>query len=234
MLFPFLLVAGVTGLVVGAIVKSNKIDKKLYSIVLFPLLLNPIENLLPSRTQAYSVETKIIIEESRETVWKNIIEVPEISESEYNSGFFNFIGVPRPLKSELKIIDGRTFRIGHFTDNLQLCETISEYKENRFVNFNIDLNRSRLRNKPTDQHLLKSKYFVFQNISYELEMINGNETLLILKCDYEIQSKMNGYASFWASSIIKDFEERLLDALKTKMEKENYREHGVPAIRAEE
>jgi hypothetical protein len=219
LLFPFFLVAGIAGLILGTVIKRKKIDKKLYSVVLLPLLLNPVENLLPNRIQTYTVETSILIAASREAIWKNIIEVPEISESEYNPGFFNFIGVPRPVRSELKIINGKTYRIGSFSGNLQLFESISKRDEARFVNFNIHLDKSKLRNTPTDQHLLKSNYFKFRNISYELKEHSNNGTLLILSCEYEIQSKMNGYASFWASWIIKDFEERLLNALKIKIEK---------------
>lgn len=216
--FPFMLVSGITGLSVGAIIKKNKIDKKLYSIILLPLLLNPVENLLPNTTDIFNIENKIIIEQPDKTVWSNILEVPEIKSSEYNVGFFNYLGVPRPIKSEIEVINNEIFRIGYFSENLKLVEAISILEENKFVNFKIHMDKSQLRNKPTDQHLLKSKYFNFENISYRLNPINENRTELILKCEYKINSKMNGYANFWASRIINDFEIRLLQALKTKLE----------------
>lgn len=217
--FPFLLVAGVTGVAIGGIIKKNKIDKKLYSILFLPLILNPIESLIPNPVEVFSVENDIIIEQDDSTVWKNILEVPEIKDSEYTSGFFNYVGVPRPIRSELQTSDNETYRVGYFSDDLILIETISEMEENRFVNFKIHIDRSQLRNKPTDQHLLKSKYFNFENISYTLHPIDKNKTELVLKCEYKITSKMNGYAGFWANQIIGDFEVRLLKALKTKLEK---------------
>lgn len=216
--FPFLLTAGLTGLIIGSIIKNAKVDKKIYSILLLPLLLNPIEHLFPNVTDNYTIESKIIINENAKVIWNNIIEVPEIKEEEYEQGFFNYIGVPRPIKSTLEKHDNKVYRVGYFTDNLKLYETISEIEENKFVNFKIDIDKSELRNTASDQHLLRSNYFFFENISYTLKPINENQTELILSCDYTIESKMNGYANFWASNIIKDFEVPLLNALKYKME----------------
>lgn len=186
--------------------------------MLLPLFLNPIEHLFPNQTETYTIESKIIINENAKTVWANIIEVPEIKDNEYEYGFFNYIGVPRPIKSVLETHDNKVYRVGYFTDNLKLYETISEIRPNQFVNFKIDIDKSELRDTPSDQHVLKSNYFRFENISYTLNPINDKQTELILRCDYIIESKMNGYANFWADNIIKDFEVRLLNALKSKLE----------------
>lgn len=218
---PFLIVAGITGMIIGTVIKNKKINKKLYSIVLLPFLLNPIENLLPNTVEFFSVENKIIIEQNQQIVWKNILEVPEIKDDEYDFGFFNYMGVPRPIKSELKISENEIFRIGYFSDNLKLTETISQRNENKFINFKIHIDKSQLRNKPTDQHLLKSNYFNFENISYTLNQIDSNKTELILKCEYKLDSKMNAYANFWSKIIINDFEIKLLTALKHKLEKQS-------------
>lgn len=220
--FPFLLMAGIVGLAFGTVIKDIKINKKTYSILLLPLLISPIENSFPNTPQRYSIVSNIIIHKNKQTVWHNIIEVPDINEEEYQYGFFNYIGVPRPIKSVLETHDDKIYRVGYFTDNLKLYETISEIQENEFVNFKIDIDKSELRNTPSDQHLLKSNYFFFENISYTLKPINAEQTELILRCDYTIKSKMNGYANFWADQIIKDFEVRLLNALKYKMENNKY------------
>lgn len=215
--FPFLLTAGIVGLILGPIIK-NRNSNKLYSIVLLPFILSPIESLIPNKSEHFSVESKIVIKTDKQTVWKNLIEVPEIKDKEYDKGFFNYIGVPRPIKSELEIINGTEYRIGYFSDELKLYETISKVDPLNFVEFNIHINESELRDLPTDKHLLKSDYFSFDNISYELQEVSANKTELILRCNYTLDSKMNGYANFWADKIIKDFESRLLNSLKLKIE----------------
>ncbi|WP_312312431.1 hypothetical protein [Empedobacter brevis] len=54
---PFLIIAGIIGLLLGAFVKNKVKDKKLYSILLIPLLLNPVENLVPNKTESYHVSS---------------------------------------------------------------------------------------------------------------------------------------------------------------------------------
>lgn len=215
--FPFLFSAGIVGLLLSGYIKNRK-SNKLYSIILLPLILNPLETYLPNNEEVYSVQSEIVIDAKKETIWNNLIEVPEIREDEYNYGFYNTIGVPRPVKSELEIIDGIEYRIGYFTEGLKLYETISEIDTFDFVNFKINIDKSELRNTPTDRHLLKSDYFKFKNISYSLRETNDGKTKLTLNCDYVLDSKMNFYANFWAKRIIKDFEEKLLDVLKEKIE----------------
>lgn len=216
--FPFLIAAGIIGIIMGLFVKNRIKNKALYSILLLPLVLNPIENALPNKTETFTVSTAIIINTTKETIFPNLLEVPTISENEYSGGFFQKIGIPRPVESKIFKTESQLYRIGVFTDNLKLYETVSEIKPNEFVNFKIDLNKSTLRNTPTDQHLLKNDYFDFENINYTLIPMSNNKTKVILNCEYTLRSKMNSYANFWAESIIKDFEERLLTAIKHKLE----------------
>ena len=109
-------------------------------------------------------------------------------------------------------------RIGKFTDDLELFEYVTELEENKYVNFKIDISKSKLREKPTDQHVLKGNYFKFENINYRLEKINSTQTKITLSCEYQINSKLNWYGNFWAESIIHDFEKRLLQSLKLKLD----------------
>ncbi len=215
--FPFLFAAGIIGLVLGPIIK-NRNSNKLYSIILLPFIFSSVETTIPNNKEHHVVRSKIVIATNSQTVWDNLIEVPEIKDNEYNKGFFNYIGVPRPIQSELKNINGKEYRIGHFSDELKLYETVSTVKPLKFVGFNIHIEESELRDVPTDRHLLKGDYFTFDTISYELIEISPNKTELILSCHYTLNSKMNGYANFWASRIINDFENRLLSALKLKIE----------------
>lgn len=218
--FPFLVSAGVLGVVLGIFMNRRK-KNKLYTLLILPFILNPIESVIPDTTTDYEVQSKIFIHAPKEQVWENIIEVPEISDSEYEKGFFNYLGVPGPVKSTLETIDGTEFRIGYFSGGLKLYETISKMDSLNHVNFNIHIDKSELRDVPLDKHLLESRYFKFENISYHLREIDEHTTELSLKCNYTIESKMNWYANFWAEAVIKDFEIRLLNTLKVKTEKTN-------------
>lgn len=157
----------------------------------------------------------------KEHVWDNLVEVPEILYPEYNKGIFNYLGIPRPIKSKLETFQDEEFRIGYFSDGLKLYETIAKVDTLNSVHFKIHIDKSELREIPLDKHLLESEYFHFENISYHLRSIDRYHTELSLKCNYTIESKMNLYANFWADKVIKDFEVRLLETLKVKLEKTN-------------
>jgi hypothetical protein len=219
---PFLISAAIVGIITVSIIKKIN-SKKLYSILLLPFIIMPIESQFQNRTQTFSVESFVIINAEKSAVWDYIIEVPEITEAEYDYGFFNYIGIPRPVKSQLEMVNGSQFRVGYFSDDLKLYEAIGEKDSLNFVNFKINLEQSQLRDLPTDKHLLQSDYFRFDDISYRLEMLENGQTKLILNCRYTMQSKMNGYANFWATKVIEDFEMKLLKVLKRKVERTNKR-----------
>lgn len=217
---PFMTLAGVTGLIGRLAVQYFRKNKKLYSLVALPLFLNPVENHFPDNIRSYEVENKIVIHQSDAVIWNYIVEVPEIKDEEFEKGFFNYIGIPRPVKSVIETRGNNVYRIGYFTDDFQLVESISAIEENKFVSFNIHIDKSKLRDQPTDRHLLKSKNFRFDNISYTIRPLDSTSAELILQCNYTLESKLNFYANFWANLIIDDFEKRLLTALKHKIEAE--------------
>lgn len=217
---PFGFIAGIVGILLGIFVKKKVENKSLYSLLFIPLLLNPIENLFPNQVETFSVQSEVIIQHSNAKIFPYLLAVPTLDENVYQSGFYQAIGIPRPMYAELYQDGKNWYRIGYFTDQLSLYEYVSEIKKNEFVNFKIDLQQSQLRNTPTDQHLLKSDEFKFENINYTLVPIDAEQTKIILNCDYTLNSKLNGYANFWAERIIKDFEVRLLEALKLKLESE--------------
>lgn len=155
---PFTIVAGLSGLIFGEIIKRRQ-SQKLFSIILLPFLIAPIESKFSNQNGSYQVQTTIIVEASKAEIWDNIIEVSEIKASEYDYGFYNYIGIPRPIKSELKTIEGEQYRIGHFTDDLTLFEKITQIDTLNYVEFEIELEKSLLRDLPTDKHILQSNYF---------------------------------------------------------------------------
>lgn len=217
LLIPYLLIVGIVGIITGFFIKK-RINSKLLSIFFLPFLMYPLETVFYDFEEHYTVSSVILIDADKTTVWKHLIEVPEIQEQEYEHSIFDYLGVPRPVKSELKIIDGEQYRIGYFSEGLELYESISKIDTTNFVSFNIHMDESKLRDVPTDQHILNSNLFVFESISYRLFQMQQNTTKLELNCDYRITSKMNMYANFWAAKVIEDFEEKLLLVLKNKIE----------------
>lgn len=216
--FPFFVLAAIAGLITRLLVKNRAAKKGLYSVLIFPIVFNPIEANMPNNTNHYSTQYTITINQNKENVWSYLIEVPEIKNVEYEMGFYNYLGIPRPIKSKLDTVENQIYRTGYFSDNLILKESIESIDTLKSVSFKVHLDKSTLRNKPTDRHVLKTGVFEFGEIKYSLQSVNDQQTQLTLSCDYIIKSKLNSYAYFWANQIIKDFERRLLFSLKLKIE----------------
>lgn len=216
--FPGLIIAGIVGLICGSRTKEKMNDKKLYSILLLPLFLFPIENIFPNKTENIKIEKSIIVNNQPEKIFPNLLDVPKINKEEYQDGFYQYIGIPRLIESKSFVQNNQLVRVGAFTDDLELYEYVTKLEENKYVNFKIDISKSKLRQKPTDQHVLNGNYFKFENISYQLQKVNSKQTKITLSCEYQLTSKLNWYGNFWAESIIQDFEMRLLKSLKLKLD----------------
>lgn len=213
---PHLLIGVIAGLIIGFRLEK-KSGNKLYGILMIPLILGPIESLIPKQSNVYQVENSIFINSKSEDVWSNIIEVPELTLEDYELSFFNKIGVPRPVRSKMEFIAGVEYHVGYFTDDFILIESIDSAEYLNFVRFKVHMDKSHLRDLPMDNHILASDYFKFNEISYCL-IPKANGTELKLKCEYQIESNMQWYSNFWAELIISDFEIHLLKALKKKIE----------------
>jgi hypothetical protein len=216
-LIPYMLGASIAGLIAGEIILRRK-DKKgtFYSIILIPFIASPIEQQFSKPVQSFNVTTNIIINAKPDSIWKNIIRVSEIKESEYKSGFFNYAGIPRPLYAELDRDTIGATRIGHFDGGLKFIEKVSAWDKNKEISFNIQIIPSTIRETVFDQHILKGDHFKFLNATYRLFELPNGKTQLSLSSSYELKTNINSYASFCGNQLLTDFQERLLNVIKTR------------------
>lgn len=218
---PFFIL-GIIGALIYRIIQINKQRNKgkLLTLVLLPFLFAPIEAYIKSPSNTYLVKSEAIIEATPEKVWNNIVEVRTIEPKEYNSGFFNLIGIPRPISATVnkKELGGR--RIGNFEGGLMFVETITAYEENKKVSFDIKIDPSTIRQKVFDQHVLNGNYFTFVDATYELNRLSNGQVKLTLSSSYQLTSTINFYGKFWGNIILSDFQDRLLNVIKNRCDKE--------------
>jgi hypothetical protein len=217
---PFVLGAGVGGLIAAAIIlKYRKRKGILYSVFLLPFLSGLIEEQVPTPSKSFEVITAVVINSTPDKIWENVVRVKQIDESEYNKGFFNYAGIPRPLFAELdKDTIGAT-RTGHFEGGLLFKETVTHWQRNEQVSFDITVIPSSIRSTIFDQHILKGQHFRFLNASYSLRRLNHAQTELILSSSYRLDTKINFYGSWWGNQLLTDFQERLLAVIKKRCDK---------------
>ena len=217
---PYLIAAVVGGILARMfIVKNRKKKGRLYTILLLPLLLGPLEEQFDSPLRSYTVVSRITVDAKPEAIWINIIRVPEIGKDEYRPGFFNYAGIPRPLYAELDKDTLHATRTGHFEGGLKFVERVIAWEKNRHIAFDITVVPSSIRRTVFDQHMLKGDHFKFLNASYTLKPLPDGKTELILSSSYQLKTKINAYGDFWGGQLLSDFQERLLQVVRKRCEK---------------
>lgn len=215
---PFMLLGTLIGLIVRftQINKRNK-NKLMISIMLIPAFFAPFEEMIVTPSENFEVRNEIVLNTSKERIWANIIQVDEISDEEYNSGIFQYLGMPRPIKATVSNRGLGAERIGYFSGGLRFIEVIEVFEPLRKAEFSIKLDSSSLRNVAFDHHVLNGNYFHFNTATYQIEERN-NQLILSLTSSYFLKSKLNFYGAFWGDLMLEDFQARLLDVIKKRCE----------------
>ena len=216
---PFFIL-GTVGALIYRLVQINrqKSKGKLLSLVLLPFLFAPIEEYIKTPSDTFVVKSEVIINATPQLIWDNIVEVEKIKEDEYNSGFFNSLGIPRPISATVDKKELGGERIGNFEGGLKFIETITEYEKNKKVSFDIKINPTTVREKVFDQHVLNGNYFTFVDATYELTKLKNRQVKLALSSSYQLTSNINFYGNFWGDIILADFQDRLLHVIEKRCE----------------
>lgn len=187
-------------------------------ILLLPFLMAPVEQMIESPSEEYSVRSEVRVRASAPIVWNHIVVVEPIQPAEYSAGFFNRVGIPRPISARVSAWQVGGKRWGRFEEGLQFVETITDYQPGRRVAFDIEVNPNTIRPRVIDQHVLKGHYFGFVNAAYTLEPQPDGTMLLALTSRYRLTSKVNFYGRFWGDLVLKDFQDRLLEVIQHRCE----------------
>jgi len=216
---PFFLLATVVAMSVKTLqFARNKRNGILLALMLLPFLFAVIENNVRTPTDTYNVKSTVTINATSEKIWNNIVEVHTIDSQEYKAGFFNSIGIPRPISASVnkKELGGK--RIGNFEGGLTFLETITVYEEQKKISFDINIDPTTVGHNPFYQNVLHSKYFKFLDATYELTELESGEFQLTLNSSYQLSSTINFYGKYWGDMILSDFQDRLLYVIETRCE----------------
>jgi len=214
---PFFILATVAALIVR-LVMIHKNRNKLLAIAALPFLMSPVEELIKTPSETYTVESEVIIAAPREVIWENIVEVPEIGDDEYSPGVFNRLGIPRPLYAVVTAKEKGATRFGNFEGGLRFVETLTEFEPNRHVAFTTIVDSNSIGPRVFDQHVLTGNYFNFVAAAYRITDLGDGWAELTLTTNYRLTSKVNFYGKFWGDMILRDFQDRLLAVIKDRCE----------------
>lgn len=220
---PFFVLGTVGALIFRLVLLHDRAKKNRMPAVAFmllPVLLAPIEHAVNSPSEVYSVTSGVVINARPADVWNNIVRVPEISESDYRSGPFNYLGIPRPIEAELMDERPGALRKGRFEGGLTFIEHIIDWQPHSKVTFDIVVDPDTIADRVFDQHVLKGNYFNFVEAGYEIEPVGNEQVRLRLTSRYRLTSKVNFYGKFWGDIFLTDFQDRLLDVIKRRCDRD--------------
>lgn len=183
-----------------------------------PFITGIIEPNFPTPSENFETTSSIIISSDRSEIWKNIVRVAEIKDTEYKKGFFNYAGIPRPLYAELNKDTLGGIRVGHFDGGLKFEEKIINWNKEKSVTFDIKIIPSTTNTTIFERHMFNGEHFKFLNATYKLENINNSQTKLLLTTQYQLDTKINFYGQFWGRQLLTDFQCRLLSVIKNRCE----------------
>ncbi len=120
---------------------------------MLPFLFAPVEAGLPRPQGGRRVTTEIAIAAAPEDVWRHVVRVPRIAESEQTLGFFEAIGIPRRLEASLSRDGVGALHEARFEGGLRFHERVTEWEPGRRLAFTIEIDPLTVSSAVLDQHV---------------------------------------------------------------------------------
>lgn len=223
MILPVFLITASIGGLIGGYLKTRKRNDRLNisALVLLPLLIGPIESLIEAVPGTYKAYTYIDINAPAEKIWDNVTRVKEIPIEQDKGYLTRLLGFPRPVKAELDFEGVGAYREAIFTNGLIFHETVTEYKDNEKMVFDIKAYPHEIPSTTLDEHVvIGGDYFDVLNGTYELERLPNGLNRLHLYSHFKMKTTFNFYAGWWGRWIMKDIQNNILQVEKKRAENE--------------
>jgi hypothetical protein len=186
-------------------------------LLLFPYFISPLESRLDPPADSWrTVDTQIIIDADIETVWENIIRVPEIQPEEQYFDFFHLTGVPRPVEATLSHEGVGGVRHASFENGLTFIETITDWQELESLHFTIVTEGGA--NVPAPFNMIGGMMFEMKDGTYRIEPLDDGRVMLHLSSTHRLTTRFNGYGGLWTDAVMRDLQNYILGIVKTRSE----------------
>lgn len=221
----FTIIAGVGGMVMLWVLRmarrrtqyKNSPNVVLVILLFAPYFVSPLERMFTPQALIHTVETMLVINATPQTIWQNIIRVPEITSDEQRPSLFQLLGVPRPIEATLNSEGVGGLRYGIFADGVAFNETITLWQPDQAIAFDIVVDT-----KPQQGGIFSEiggPFFDVLGASYELEPLGNGQVVLHLSGTYRLTTNFNGYGQLWIDLIMGDFQNYILSVVKARAEK---------------
>ena len=218
---PVLLVTSSVGGLLGCVLGTPKKDGgsnhfMLLGLMVLPFVITPLERQVARPEMIRTVETAVIINASPESIWQNIIRVPEIQPEEHAFALSHLLGLPKPIGAVLTEEGLGAVRQGHFANGLLFRETITEWELLRKVSFEINADTSQASQAYLE--MIGSDYVDILGGTYLMEPLADGRIRLSFTSQHRLSTNFNFYSGWWSDFLIRDFQNYILRVIKARVE----------------
>lgn len=220
---PFLLLGTLGAFIFRLIkLKNEGNGTKLYVSLFIPLLILGIETNFQATDQIHTVSTTIEINAEKSKIWNNVKNVKDIQPNEIETHFIHLIGIPKPLNGELDKEGVGGIRHITWEKGIKFEEKITSWDDSNGFTYEINVDPNSIPPTTLDEHvMIGGKYFDVLYGSYKIEPLSQIKNKVTLTCTYRVTSNLNFYSKLWADFILDDFNEMILEVIKSRSERVN-------------
>ena len=217
----FAIVGGVAGLVVGAICRYTGRPKRsvVGCLALVPLLGGSVEHLIPNAERERAQTREIFVAAPPETVWRQIVDVPDIRPEEVGGAWMYRIGVPTPLEVRGETHGGEHLRRVTMNRGVRFEQVAITWREPTTAVWEYRFDSNSFPPGALDDHVrIGGEYFDIRTCAFTLTPAAGG-TRLSLSTRYRVSTHFNWYAGPIGDFIVGDFVETSLGLYARRAER---------------
>jgi len=218
----FLAMGSVGGLLTGLLLgwrKPGAASPVVTGLAILPLVVFPLEQRMPLPDEERTVSTTVLIDAGPETVWRQIVRVPEIEDHERPASFFHRIGIPAPREATLDREGVGGLREASFRGGLRFHETITEWDPERTLGFSIRVAPESVSEAVLDPHVrVGSAQFDVLYGRFRIEPAGEGRVRLHLLSRHRLSTLFNGYAGLWTDAVMRDVQAGISEVVRRRCE----------------
>ncbi len=220
---PILFTMGMLGGLAVGVVVTLRAERRppaaaVATCLVLPFALGPVEGRLPRPTERRNVTTVVEIDADTAAVWRNVVQVPLITDEEQTVGFFQKIGIPRPLEATLSGTGVGALREARFAGGVRFRERVTEWEPERRLGFTIEVDPASIAPDVLDPHVrVGGPYFDVTYGRFVLEPLGGR-TRLHLESEHRVSTRFNFYTRLWTEAVMRDIQANICKVILTRSE----------------
>jgi hypothetical protein len=221
MVAPGFLILSSLGGLLGLWLKSRKKGgtATLSAILVLPFISSPIESAIYPGWEMHTISRSVVIHAEWSVIWENILNVPRIRPEELSRGVNDILGIPRPIDARMDSESGQSVRTTRWEKGISFREVVTSSVPGERIEWRFEFPPGSVPPGSLDDHVaMGGSHFKIDNGGYTLESTAQGETLLTLWTTYRISMRPIAYSRLWASLVLGDFHNKILNLIKTRAE----------------